>query len=324
MEGAGDGNQGGGEGGKNGNDGGQGDGGLFDDSQGGGDGGGDGGSGGAGGNKDGAGGSGDPDKKGGSGGEGITIPDNWKESLPEELRDGPGMANIKTLDQLVKSYYNAQKLVGAEKIAIPGKNASDDELRKVFQKLGLAEKAEEYSIPELEALKMGEDVDKAFTAKAFELGVLPKQAKALAEYFVNQVRSEQESEVKRMNDQIGQEFVAFKKEQGAAYGETMARAKAALREYADPEVQAFMKANNLSHSVPMIKFLAKMGEGLTEDKILRDGGTGDNIPTPALAKEKIASLMGDLNGPYHNVDHVDHAATKREVARLYQYAYPKK
>ena len=71
---------------------------------------------------------------------------NWKDALPEEVREDPSMQAIQSVDNLAKSYVNAQKMVGSDKIIVPNKYAEDNEWNDVFTKLGLPEKAEDYDL----------------------------------------------------------------------------------------------------------------------------------------------------------------------------------
>ena len=53
---------------------------------------------------------------------------NFKELIPEGYKDEKSLQNFSTMDDFVKSYLSAQKLVGANKVAIPNKMATDEDL----------------------------------------------------------------------------------------------------------------------------------------------------------------------------------------------------
>ena len=48
------------------------------------------------------------------------------------------------MDDFVKSYLSAQKLVGANKVAIPNKMATDEDWDEVYKKLGRPDKPDDY------------------------------------------------------------------------------------------------------------------------------------------------------------------------------------
>ena len=55
-----------------------------------------------------------------------TEPD-FLDSIPEDLRTESSFADINNVQDLARSYHNAQKMVGADKVAIPGPNADDSD-----------------------------------------------------------------------------------------------------------------------------------------------------------------------------------------------------
>ena len=69
---------------------------------------------------------------------------NWKDALPEDVKQDPSMQAIQTVDNLAKSYVNAQKMIGADKIIVPNKYAEENEWKDVFTKLGLPESPDKY------------------------------------------------------------------------------------------------------------------------------------------------------------------------------------
>ena len=69
---------------------------------------------------------------------------NFKELIPEEYKEEKALANFSTMNDFVKSYLNAQRLVGANKVAIPNKMATDDDWQEVFDKLGRPKSPEDY------------------------------------------------------------------------------------------------------------------------------------------------------------------------------------
>ena len=66
---------------------------------------------------DGGGGDGDGDVNGGGAGGGGTA--DWRIGVDETIRDNPSLTKFKDVNGLAKSYLEAQKLVGREKIPIP-------------------------------------------------------------------------------------------------------------------------------------------------------------------------------------------------------------
>ena len=108
-------------------------------------------------------------------GEQTTTQTNFQDLIPDEYRAEKSLENFKDMGDFVKSYLSAQKIVGADKIPVPNKFATEDDWKAVFNKLGAPEKPEDYKY----SFKDGE-VDKelisSFNQEAHRLGLLPQQA----------------------------------------------------------------------------------------------------------------------------------------------------
>jgi hypothetical protein len=279
----------------------------------------------------GSGGSGEGQGANGSGGSGngggenppkVTIPENWQDILPEEIRSQANLKNFKTVDALAKAYIHSQKMVGADKIAIP-KNASDTELREIFEKLGLPKEADKYDV-NLEKSDLSPEMIAAFKEQAFGLGIMPNQAKKLLEFFNNKQVEAKTSAQLNLKATFEKNMNLIKEEWGEAFNENAAKAKAALKEFGGSEDDIKYIRQNFGADPAVLRLLAKAGETLAEDKVRGEGGTNSNLLTPSQALAKIGQIKADINGPYFNPTHSDHAATKAEVKRLYELANPKK
>ena len=66
------------------------------------------------------------------------------DSLPEDLRAEPSLRNFTDPVSLAKSYVHAQRMIGADKIPLPGKSATDDEWRQVYKRLGAPDNPKGY------------------------------------------------------------------------------------------------------------------------------------------------------------------------------------
>ena len=67
---------------------------------------------------------------------------DWKASLSDEIRNEKSLENISDIESLAKSFVHAQKLVGADKIPVPNKFATEDDWNKVYEKLGRPKSAD--------------------------------------------------------------------------------------------------------------------------------------------------------------------------------------
>ena len=61
---------------------------------------------------------------------------NFKDLIPENFREEKSLENFNNMEDFVKSYLHAQKLVGADKIPVPNKHATEEDWNEVFKRLG--------------------------------------------------------------------------------------------------------------------------------------------------------------------------------------------
>lgn len=291
-------------------------GGLFDDSGAGKEGAGKG----AAGANGGAGAGGDGGDKG-KGAGGVSIPENWKDALPEDLRKMPALEKLKDIPSLVKSYANLEKMLGSEKVPVPAKGATLEQMKDYFQKAGLPSEETEYKV-DTQVKNVDADFLKAFSSEAFKLNVLPAQAKGIVEWFAKTNGEIHQKQMDAYTASVNKGLNDLKVEWGEAHAENMAKAKAAIREFTTPEQQEMIKKMGLGTDVTFIKMMSKIGGTLGEDKVRGEGGTGKNIMTPSEAQIKIAEIKANTKGAYYDKTHAEHEATKREVAALYNMAYP--
>lgn len=110
----------------------------------------------------------------------FSLPENWKDSLAEDLKGDPSLDVIKDFEGLVKTYVHSQRMLGSDKIHLPSKHDDGSELRGVLHKLGLPTELDNYDLGvEAENKEMFD----AFKNKAHELGVLPSQAGEMFKHF---------------------------------------------------------------------------------------------------------------------------------------------
>ncbi len=256
------------------------------------------------------------------------LPNNWKDALPDDLKGDAALGVINDIPGLAKSYINAQKMIGADKVAIPGKHATTEDWKEVYHKLGNPRSLEEYKIeldPEAAKGMDTEFVDK-FKSKAHEFGVLPRQAKALADWFGKLNQEVWQAADNAHNQSIKEGLDSLKKDWGQDYDASMVRAKAAAQEFLSPEEQKWVKESGLSQNANFLKMLEKVGKTLAEDKVRKHTGA-NNLPgsySPSAAQAKIDEIMRSPKHPYFDPNHEGHLKAKKEVEDLYLQAHPKK
>ena len=121
---------------------------------------------------------------------------NFKDLIPENFKEEKSLENFNNMEDFVKSYLHAQKLVGADKIPVPNKHATDEDWNEVFKKLGAPNSPEDYKY-NFKDEEVDQSTVQEFNKAAHRLGLLPKQAEGLIKFYnemnVNNAASQEEA-----------------------------------------------------------------------------------------------------------------------------------
>ena len=108
---------------------------------------------------------------------------DFKSLIPEDFKEEKSLQNFQNMNDFVKSYLHSQKLVGADKIPVPNKMATDEDWNAVYERLGRPETPDGYKYELPKETKLEESTLKAFSEEAHKLGLLPKQAQGIINYY---------------------------------------------------------------------------------------------------------------------------------------------
>lgn len=248
---------------------------------------------------------------------------NWRSQLPQELQDEPSLKIFNDIPALAKSFIHAQRAIGADKLVVPGKHATDDDWQQAFQKLGLPKELKDYEI------KLGESasIDKDFVAKfkenAHKAGILPQQAQKLADWFSETNKASEAEVVKVREAKIKSDLDGLKSEWGAAYDQKLGKAQQTIREMNDPGLVKYLDESGLGNDPQLIKLLAGVAEKFMKEDTEVGGKAGLKTKyTPKEAMVEANKLMMDMKGPYHDKNHPNHKAAVTEVQELFAMANP--
>ena len=165
---------------------------------------------------------------------------DFQSLIPEDYKEEKSLQNFSNMNDFVKSYLHSQKLVGADKIPVPNKMATDEDWNAVYERLGRPETPDGYKYELPKETKLEESTLKAFSEEAHKLGLLPKQAQGIINYY-NSI-AEQSEQAAQVNEEAARASAEaeLRKEYGPAYDLKIAQA----RDEAIREVKA--KASELS------------------------------------------------------------------------------
>ena len=238
---------------------------------------------------------------------------NFKDLIPQSYREEKSLQNFNNMEDLLKSYLHAQKLVGADKIPVPNKHATDDDWKEVFKRLGAPEKPEDYkyNIDQLDQTQVAE-----FNKTAHQLGLLPKQAEGLIKFY-NELSNNQASSLEhRAADAQLQTETDLKKEFGPQYSKRLDQAKRLAvgtlgEEFLENTI--LQDGSRLGDNVNIIKAFSNLADKLSEDEIIK-GDTSGYMTAKEIEKE--SNELTQEGSAYWSKTHPNHAKAVQEVLKL--------
>ena len=240
---------------------------------------------------------------------------NFKDLIPEKYKEEKALSNFVSMDDFVKSYLSAQRLVGANKVAIPNKMATDEDWEEVYSKLGRPAKPEDYKYSFSEE-EINQDQLKNFNETAHRIGLLPKQAERIIKFY-NEMNTQAEVDNQKMFEAKQTEAMTdLKKEFGPTYTKRLDQAKKLATETLGNEMlnnTVLKDGTRLGDSVEVIKAFSMLADKLSEDEIIKGEGTG--YQTASDIEKEISELTED-GSPYWNKTHPNHAKTVDRVFKL--------
>ena len=244
-----------------------------------------------------------------------TVATDWKASLSEEIRADKSLENIKDIEGLAKSYVHAQKLVGADKIPVPNKFATEKDWDAVYQRLGRPEDATGYKYDIAEDQTIDETVLKNFSDQAHKLGLLPGQANGVVKFYndaMSKIQQDQDSVAVAARENSTKEL---KQEWGQAYDQKINQASNLAQTVG---ASALFDTNladgtKLGDHPVMIKAFAELAAKMGEDSITQS--SGPIYQTPAQIEKEIGNLT-QAGSAYWDKNHPNHEVAVEEVLAL--------
>ena len=246
-----------------------------------------------------------------------STPATWKDSISQEFREDPNISKFTEIDALAKSYINATRMIGQDKVAVPNENSTDDQWNEVYGKLGRPESADKYKLEvNSETAQIDESSIKSFAENAHKLGLNNKQAQGILEYYKDSMEgSAQQSKIDTETAQANAE-AELRKEWGRSFDENLKKAGSVAKANMNPEIldMELKDGTRLGDHPAVIKGFANIANLMSEDKMI---GTDEDSATGGRnLDEEISKIVNDRDGPYWNKAHPDHDKIVQQVFTL--------
>lgn len=245
----------------------------------------------------------------------TTPAPEWVSSIDVSLQGEQSLHKFKNQSELAKSYLEAQKFIGSDKIAIPGKYATPEEYKKVFSKLGLPESADKYEVNIKNKDLFTEADITALKTVAHANNLLPSQVQALAEHLEKDATEYNAKILEDFNQKVEADTKALQSEWGDKFNSKVEAAKFAVNHFGGDEMLSHIQTLGLSSDAKLIKFFAQVGEAFKGDGF--PGSNQINSSGKLSSGEAMKQLDAMRMDPIAmDSNHPQHSAFVRDMERL--------
>ena len=253
------------------------------------------------------------------------VPKSWKDDLPEEIRNAPSLQTIEDVNSLAKGFVHAQRMVGADKVALLGKSATEEEYNDFYKKIGRPDNATDYQFEIDENATVPNETVTGMSNVFHKAGLTQRQANILMNEFIDSGMGDNPTLAtpdERMIAQIRQDNIgALQKEWGNKYDDNLAMANAVMMEFGDIDMREKKQGDGttLGDNVDVIRLLANVGEFInsrvSEDKL--EGTKMAGGASVESAKQKVLELKKP-DSPFWDAKHPEHDWYVQEAFKYQQ------
>ena len=240
----------------------------------------------------------------------------WINSISEEFRKDPNIEKFTEIDALAKSYINATKMIGQDKIAIPTNNSTQEAWDEAYNKLGRPESAAKYALDvKSETVSMDENAIKTFAEESHKLGLNNKQAQGILEYYKNNMEgSAQQSKIDIETSQAQAEQ-HLRQEWGRDYDAKVKQAAAVAKANMPGVLDLLLQdGTRVGDNSEIIKGFSKIASMFSEDKMVTT--ESENVDSVKNIEQEISQMMNDKAHPYHIKGHPEHDKSIQQMLTL--------
>ena len=246
-----------------------------------------------------------------------TTQSTWKDSISEVYRNDPNIEKFTEIDALAKSYINATRMIGQDKVVIPTNNSTEDQWNEVYDKLGRPESAEKYSLDaKSKVVSLDENAVKQFAETSHKLGLNNKQAQGLLEFYKqNMEGTAQQAKIDTETAQAQAEQ-ELRSEWGREFDTKVKQASSLAKANIKPEILDMTLSNGtrLGDHPEIIKGFAKIAGMMSEDKIVST--ESESVQSNQSIQDEIDTIINDKASPYWHKGHPNHDKQVQQVYTL--------
>lgn len=248
---------------------------------------------------------------------------DWRTTLPEDLRPVAAAKGWRTPAEALKSYVHLERLVGAEKVALPPKDAKgnrDWSKWEGWSAIGRPDAPEKYAFNSPPSHGFT-DADRAFQAHMAPLlhraGLAQWQVDLLAGGLAEFGARHNAQTDRSAEDHRASAEAELRREWAGTYDRHMDLANRAIRIFGGPEAVRALIDSGAGRHPAIVRAFARIGAALAEDGGLPGDRLGSAITSPR-ARSEIQRLKSDpeFQAAFLDRMHPGHEAAMTKMLRL--------
>ncbi|MEX0807089.1 MAG: hypothetical protein WD044_00020 [Dongiaceae bacterium] len=249
----------------------------------------------------------------------------WADALDADLRAVAAAKGWQSAGDAVRSYASLERLLGADKIALPPANAPASDWDAVWDRLGRPSSSMGYKFEKPEGYDAYSDELAEWARKTcHKVGMPAPMAAAFHDEFVTFARGLTEANENRsaMNDVELHAFV--EREWGSARDDKLGAFRRAANAFMDSP-QSLDRLQQLMGTPELLKMFVKIGEWLGEDRAVGTGQSSFRLTREEAEQEFSKIRQAAIADPKHALMdklHPDHQKQVERVETLMRTIYP--
>ena len=252
---------------------------------------------------------------------------DWKSAIPEEVKGNKVFDNHKDLGALLKSHAHQQAMIGAEKIPLPGSNATEEQWNEVYTRLGKPPDVDGYKLDVV--MPEGQTADEGllnwFKQTSLKAGLNNSQAQAMLNEYQKVAQTQGQVDTGKMEQIKTEGIESLQREYGAAFDDKVKIGNAAITQFQASDLTQLQLADGrmLGDHPDFVRAFVGVGDYIRgkigEDSL--EGVKTTNAMTPAIAQQKLNEIKRQ-GGPFWNNKDPEHSWAVAEALRLQEFITP--
>lgn len=257
---------------------------------------------------------------------------DWRQSLPEDLRENKTLADVKDVGSLAQQFIDSQQMIG-QSIRIPGPDAGEEAWKNfhskltdkvptliptpdpdneevmsaLYNRMGRPEDPEGYRHPEgVDPSTLGD-----FAKTAHQLGLNKKQYEAIVGHLHQSLTNKQDAD----KAAIAEGKRALKQEWGIVYEDNLQLVDSVMKGTGAPKEMLELAASGVLPA-DTLKWLYNIGKQLGTEGINFNKDESTTRLAPAEARARAQEILDDSTGPYWDSSHPLHREYVQKVVDL--------